>query len=358
MQPDDARALIAAVGKLPPELQAAGRRRVAQRLAGEGVVDLAEGRVYRFKHGWIPLTHAAALRVTHGDHAKANALLAKHHGSDGSHTARVVPSKHGGFNVVHRGELQANWNTEKDAVAHAAKLNATKASAARVAPSDHGGFNVVHKGKLQANWPTQAEADRHAARLNGTARPKVRTSERTLASRPPAMGRDKVGKGFVPQAQPTAVESRLKIGDPARPKPGDNFYVSSGQGHVGRHKVESVDGESGTVVVSGELGRGRVALADLHTQPWQAQAKPGGLQSLSRAEISSAASARSQSAARVQVRKGNYRGESGHLISGRDTGGRKVAVFVPGDRAAADVAVANIKAGRPAFASTPRKAQT
>jgi hypothetical protein len=53
--------------------------------------------------------------------------------------------------------------------------------------------------------------------------------------------------------------------------------------------------------------------------------------------------------AHITARPGTYRGESGHHIAGKDTRGRRVAVFVPGDRAAAQRAIDNLHAGRPAF---------
>lgn len=53
--------------------------------------------------------------------------------------------------------------------------------------------------------------------------------------------------------------------------------------------------------------------------------------------------------ARVSVRAGIYNGQTGHHITGTDSRGRSVKVFAPGDRAAADQAAENIRAGRPAF---------
>lgn len=53
--------------------------------------------------------------------------------------------------------------------------------------------------------------------------------------------------------------------------------------------------------------------------------------------------------AMVSIRPGVYRGDSGHMLSGKDTQGRKVKVFAPGERAAAEKARDNIKSGRPAF---------
>jgi hypothetical protein len=54
--------------------------------------------------------------------------------------------------------------------------------------------------------------------------------------------------------------------------------------------------------------------------------------------------------ARITARPGTYRGAVGHHITGTDTRGRRVAVFVPGDRAAAQRAIDNLHAGKPAFA--------
>lgn len=295
MQLDDARSLIAAVGNLAPELQAAGRRRVAERIAAEGVVDLAAGRVYRFKHGWIPLTHAAALRVTHGNHEKASALLAKHHGPDGSHTARVTPSKHGGFNVTHRGELQAHWNSEADAVKHAAKLNGGKASGARVTPSAHGGFNVIHKGQLQGNHTTQAGADRHAAKLNTAIRPKARTSERTLASRQPAAGRDKA----TPPRSVLHSGSVKPMDTTAGHKVGDTVAVRAGSKTWQLGTIQTVDPATGRVSVHapgyGVVKRdGTEVLArhEIHPATWAAAQKRADQQARTDAALAENAAGR------------------------------------------------------------------
>lgn len=53
---------------------------------------------------------------------------------------------------------------------------------------------------------------------------------------------------------------------------------------------------------------------------------------------------------RLQIRPAVHRGETGHSITGVDTHGRRVNVFVPGDREHAERSAANLKAGRPAFA--------
>lgn len=45
-----------------------------------------------------------------------------------------------------------------------------------------------------------------------------------------------------------------------------------------------------------------------------------------------------------------YRGEEGHLVTGRDTRGRRVRVFTAGERARADLVRNNIQAGRDPFA--------
>lgn len=57
--------------------------------------------------------------------------------------------------------------------------------------------------------------------------------------------------------------------------------------------------------------------------------------------------------ARITARPSTYRGVAGHSISGTDTKGRKVGVFVPGDRHAAQRAIDNIHGGRPAFEGHP-----
>jgi hypothetical protein len=60
--------------------------------------------------------------------------------------------------------------------------------------------------------------------------------------------------------------------------------------------------------------------------------------------------------ARLQRRQSTYRGEAGTLVSGHDTHGRRVRVFVPDDdphgHTGASV-VANVRAGRPAFGTGP-----
>lgn len=57
------------------------------------------------------------------------------------------------------------------------------------------------------------------------------------------------------------------------------------------------------------------------------------------------------SGARLTIRPGEYRGESGHHISGTDTQGRKVKVFSPGPKENAFKASTNIQHGKPAFAT-------
>jgi hypothetical protein len=154
------------------------------------VLDLAAGRVYHFKHGWIPLDHIGRERL-------------RAHG--------VNPD---GYNVVHNGKLAANWRTKREAIAHADRLNAGKKAAAKVQPSQHapGHHNVVKNGKLVATYQSEHGARRHADQLNAdtkaaasvhhatptgtgaridTPRSKARTSSRTLATRMPADGRDK-----------------------------------------------------------------------------------------------------------------------------------------------------------------------
>lgn len=178
------------------------------------VLDLAAGRVYHFKHGWIPLDHIGRERL-------------RAHG--------VNPD---GYNVVHNGKLAANWRTRREAIAHADRLNGGKKAAAKVQPSQHapGHHNVVKNGKLVATYQSEAGARRHADQLNagtkaaasvhhatptGTGaridspRSKVRTSARTLATRLPSDGRDKAAPPRKAQAQPaeTSAQQRRKPGN-------------------------------------------------------------------------------------------------------------------------------------------------
>lgn len=171
------------------------------------VLDLAAGRVYHFKHGWIPLDHIGRERL-------------RAHG--------VNPD---GYNVVHNGKLAANWRTRREAIAHADRLNGGKKAAAKVQPSQHapGHHNVVKNGKLVATYQSEAGARRHADQLNagtkaaasvhhatptGTGaridnpRSKVRTSARTLATRLPADGRDKTAPPRRATPPGTALQTR------------------------------------------------------------------------------------------------------------------------------------------------------
>lgn len=71
--------------------------------------------------------------------------------------------------------------------------------------------------------------------------------------------------------------------------------------------------------------------------------------SISNAEVA-------KSEARVRIAQATHQGEVGHTITGKDTRGRKVSVFTPGDRSEAEKAAANIKAGNSAFA--PQRTQS
>lgn len=57
------------------------------------------------------------------------------------------------------------------------------------------------------------------------------------------------------------------------------------------------------------------------------------------------------SGARVRVTPGQHGGQEGHFLSGRDTKGRTVRGFVPGERRHADAAAENVRAGKPMFDS-------
>lgn len=62
--------------------------------------------------------------------------------------------------------------------------------------------------------------------------------------------------------------------------------------------------------------------------------------------------------ARISIRGGAYRDESGYTISGTDTRGRRVRVFVPGStRAEADIVAGNIRAGLDPFVHIKPEAQ-
>lgn len=316
----------------------------------------------QWKHGWIPV-NAAAREIAAA--RKRAGLPVGGEAPRPSKGAYVAPSKHGGFNVVHKGKLVANHTKQKDAEAHQDRLNAGSKTVAHVRPSAHGGHNVIHRGKLVANHPTDRKAREHADRLN-------------LAD-DCGLTLDLAGKwkhGWIPLDAVAALVKAKKYhggpggdgGSPGKIPTGKNRRL--GKGRAGEAVMASrglmggrVKGASGPRGVApkaaGGVSRGyhpsdpqpdlrSASMSDLQHErdhPFEAR------RAAAREEIRRRGD--SSSSARLQVRVAAYRGESGHHVTGRDAQGRKVAVFVPGDQVAADRAASNIRAGRPAFSAAP-----
>jgi hypothetical protein len=337
--------------------------------------------VYHWKHGWIPLTHEAALSKAKGNHD-----LAKRYLADAPH-ARGIQTRQ---DVAKAARDLPNIGTASDRVAAkhelgkaAARIGAQDMLPKSLQPASGGKGPADAAGAFRMGGP---ELRQHAA--NGSTVAQTELDRRAAKHAEPS----------APHTQPPAAAAQAKSLTPA-----ELHAQNRGDLKVGDEvSVRAAGGTRiGTVTAFDESGRAHIHVAghgtvvrtaadvskDIHpaTRAAHGRSVVGDFRKTPTANMQAALKMQSTSAerkdamraelkrrgvapdtehpaqapanpARIRIAGGQYRGEAGHTITGTDTRGRAVSVFVPGDRAAADRAAANIKAGRGAFTNAPNAA--